>query len=60
MKAGQGICIFMEEEAFLAMKEATGMLWAALHDTILEKNPGDELGARICDVRAADFWCFHD
>jgi hypothetical protein len=50
----------MEEEAFLAMKEATGMLRAALHDTILEKNPGDELGARICDVRAADFWCFHD
>lgn len=30
------------------------------HDAISEKNPGDELGARICDVRVVDLWGFHD
>lgn len=30
------------------------------HDAVFEENTGDELGACADDVRAPDFWCFHD
>ena len=46
--------------ARLAMM-ANGRIVAAVScDAVSAKNPWDELGARLRDVRAADLWRFHD
>lgn len=42
------------------MRGGLRMVAVTPHDAVLEKNPRDELGARICDVRAVDFRRFHD
>lgn len=36
------------------------MVASGSHDPVFKEDFRDELGARIGDVRAADFWRFHD
>jgi hypothetical protein len=45
---------------FSPRKDGGHIFTVIIHDAVSEKNPGTELAARFCDVRAAHFWRVHD